>query len=105
MLIISITVGEAGDESTPVTVKVKALEGTGRSGKFTVKAPAVNVEFVVAQGEGAGVGNITAADGVVATRYFDIFGRELNAAPANGIYIQKSVKANGSTTSAKKFAR
>lgn len=34
-----VTVGEAGDESTPVTVKANALEGTGRSGKFTVKAP------------------------------------------------------------------
>ena len=99
-----VTVGEAGDETTPVTVKVTALEGAGRSGKFTVKAPAVNVEFAVAQGEGAGVGNINAADGVAVTRYFDIFGRELNAAPANGIYIQKSVNADGSTTSIKKIA-
>lgn len=97
--------GTTEEGITPVTVKVKALEGKGRSGKFAIKAPAVNVEFTVTQGEVSGISDIKADASVVATRYYDIYGRELKSAPANGLYIKKELKADGSSVIEKQIAR
>lgn len=100
-----VTPGEANDEEiVPLTVKVKALEGTGRSGKFYIKAPAVNVEFTVTQGSVTGINEIEGTHGYGLTIYYDIFGRELKTAPEKGLYIKKTVNADGSSVCQKEIA-
>lgn len=54
----------------------------------------------------AGINNVerdSAAD-VVASRYFDLQGRELSNAPADGLFIRRDLRANGSST-VQKIAR
>lgn len=101
-----VTTGEANEEEiVPLTVKVKALEGTGRSGKFYIKAPAINVEFTVTQGTVTSINEINVIHSTGVTKYYDIFGRELKAAPSKGLYIKKTVNVDGSSVCEKEIAR
>lgn len=56
--------------------------------------------FVPVKGEGNSVGNLTES-GVVRTELYDLQGRRVQGNAAPGVYVQKSIKADGTVTAAK----
>lgn len=59
----------------------------GRQGIVKFRGYASDFDLVVNQGDVSGISNVAAANGPV--EFFDLQGRKLNAAPANGIYLQR----------------
>lgn len=49
----------------------------------------------------SGIENIVSNAATVAVEYYNIQGQKLNAAPANGLYIKKAIKADGSVEAIK----
>lgn len=74
---------------TQISIDVEALpEGeTGRQGAIVFDGYASDFYIIVNQGDASGISNVAAVNGPV--EYFDLQGRKLNAAPANGIYLQR----------------
>lgn len=72
-----------------VNIKAEALpEGVaGRQATVKFRGYASDFDLVVKQGDVAGISNVAAANGKV--ELFDLQGRRLNAAPANGIYLER----------------
>lgn len=48
-----------------------------------------------------GIGSVEADADVVASEYFDMMGRKLNAEPQSGLFIRKDLKADGTTVATK----
>lgn len=87
---------------TVVTVSGEALPDgvTGRTGEINFTGYACDFTITVVQGDGGedqnGISSIkVSANG--ASEFFDLQGRKLNGAPANGLYIER----NGKTASTK----
>ena len=49
----------------------------------------------------SGIEEIGSGAQAIATRYYDAFGRELPAAPATGLYLQRTTYSNGTTSTIK----
>lgn len=80
-------------------IKVTVLEGgeTPATAELIVSAPGVSRTITVNQGRWSSVSQI--ADGnanIVERQWFDMSGRRLASEPADGIYIVKLIRANGS---------
>lgn len=74
---------------TQISIDVDALPAgeNGRQGVIVFDGYASDFYIIVNQGDAAGISNVAAANGPV--EFFDLQGRKLNAAPANGIYLQR----------------
>lgn len=88
-----ITFSQAFDEEqqiTNVTISAEALpEGeTGRTGAVKYEGFALDFTINVIQGEGAGIDGIVVTPAAKGTKFFDMQGRQLQAAPAAGMYIE-----------------
>ncbi|MDE6534696.1 MAG: hypothetical protein K2K82_01655 [Muribaculaceae bacterium] len=72
-----------------INVKAEALPAgvEGRQGIVKFRGYASDFDLVVNQGDVSGISNVAAANGPV--EFFDLQGRKLNNAPANGIYIMR----------------
>ncbi len=81
--------------NTKLTFTVKS-GGSDEEANLTVSAPGVSKELVIKRGT-VGVNDITDAAVVVERQMFDLSGRRLAAEPADGVYIVKTIKADGST--------
>jgi hypothetical protein len=81
---------ESGYTFTAIEVQAEALpEGTeGRAGTITITGAGQDFTVTVIQGQVAGLSNVTVANNS-ASEYFDLQGRQLKAAPANGVYLQR----------------
>lgn len=86
---------------------VNLPDGDYEWGVQTVNAACVGSTFAkgnnfrIGEGSGASVGNIVNNSPVVATEYYDMMGRKLQAAPANGVVIEKAIRLDGSSTVSK----
>lgn len=76
-------------------------EATGRASKFTIYTPGAEAYITIKQGEVSGIGSVEADADVVASEYFDMMGRKLNAEPQSGLFIRKDLKADGTTVATK----
>lgn len=63
--------------------------------------PGAKYVYTVKQGDAASVEVVGSDVEVVATKYYDLQGREMKNVPENGIYIQKSILKDGSAKSVK----
>lgn len=82
----------------------KLPEGeAGRGVKVKFSYPGASYVFTVTQGdyEFDAVEGIESDSETVAKEYYNLQGQKLNAAPENGVYILKSIKADGSYKSVK----
>jgi hypothetical protein len=81
---------ESGYTFTAIEVQAEALpEGTeGRAGTINITGAGQDFTVTVIQGQVAGLSNVTVANNS-ASEYFDLQGRQLKAAPANGVYLQR----------------
>ncbi|MDE6491520.1 MAG: hypothetical protein K2L49_10220, partial [Muribaculaceae bacterium] len=76
-------------------------DATGRASKFTIYTPGAEAYITIKQGEVSGIGSVEADAEVVASEYFDMMGRKLNAEPQSGMFIRKDLKADGTTVATK----
>ncbi len=88
-----ITFSQAFDETqqiTNVTISAAALpEGeTGRTGYVVYEGFAIDFYITVTQGEASGIDNIVVTPVAKGTKFYDLQGRQLQAAPAAGMYIE-----------------
>ena len=88
-----ITFSQAFDETqsiTNVTISAAALpEGeTGRTGYVVYEGYAIDFYIAVTQGEASGIDNIVVTPVAKGTKFYDLQGRQLQAAPAAGMYIE-----------------
>lgn len=74
---------------TTFTITAPALDGDkGRNGFVNFTGMAQDFTIEVVQGMESGIQDVTAA-ATGATEYFDLQGRKLNAAPANGFFFER----------------
>lgn len=88
-----ITFTTAFDEAeslTNVTITAAALpEGeTGRTGYVAFEGSAIDFHITVKQGEEAGIEGIEVRPVAKGTKFYDLQGRQLQTAPAAGMYIE-----------------
>lgn len=70
------------------------------SAELTFGVPGAETTITVNSTIPSGIDNVASPEAeVVGREYFDLSGRRLNAAPVKGFYIEKSIRADGSTTS------
>lgn len=95
------------DENTynqDVTVEVDPLpDGVeGRQTTVYVEICGAKQAINITQGTVSGIDEVGADNSeVVATQYFDMQGRTLNAAPESGLYLKKEVRASGNVSTVK----
>lgn len=87
--------GRYGNAKLTVTVKGG---GNNEIARLMVSAPSVSKDFVIKRGAWSGIDELTDAVAEVGQQIFDLSGRRLSAEPADGIYIVKRVKPDGSAT-------
>ncbi len=74
----------------------------GRQIDLTFEAPGIKpLTLTLVQGKPTAISGVNADKNVQSVQYFDMMGRKLNAAPENGLYIQKSVMTDGSVNAVK----
>lgn len=85
----TVTIDGKDYVTNQVNIKAEPLPAgvEGRKGIIKFRGFASDFDIVVNQGDVSGISNVAAANGPV--EYFDLQGRKLNAAPANGLYIQR----------------
>lgn len=91
-------VPDTEDYTIKVTAEALPSDLKGRRGVVSFKGFACDFDLYVTQGDVSGISNVAATTGKV--ELFDLQGRKLNAAPANGIYLER----NGNVTT-KRIAR
>lgn len=86
-----------------VYMDVEALPAgvNGRGVDIKFSYPGASYTFTVTQGEYDAVEGIEADSETVAKEYYNLQGQRLNAAPENGVYIIKNIKADGSAKAVK----
>ena len=92
------------NEVVPATTQVcTGLEAQNLSEAWDAAGYAYpTVEFLnIALGNTDGISNVELNADVVAVNYFDLQGRKLSAAPANGLFIQQNVLSNGAVKAVK----
>lgn len=92
------------DYTQTVTVNVDALpEGLpGRETTVYVEISGARQAIKIAQGEVSGIDGVDAdASEVVATEYYDLQGRALQAAPESGLFLKKEIRENGKVSTVK----
>jgi hypothetical protein len=91
------------DYTQNVTVTVKALpEGvTGRSSVLKLELPGAVQNINITQGEVNAVNTVVADAETVGVEYFNMQGQKLAQEPANGFFIKKEIKSNGSIQATK----
>ncbi|MDE6098851.1 MAG: VCBS repeat-containing protein [Muribaculaceae bacterium] len=86
---------------------VNLPDGDYEWGVQTVNAACVGSVFAkgnnfrIGTGSGAGVVNTVSNSPVVATEYYDVTGRKLDKAPENGMFIEKTVRLDGTVNVSK----
>lgn len=88
-----LTVTQAFDEAeqiTNVTINAAALPAgeEGRTGYVVYEGYAIDFHITVNQGDVAGIESIEVRPVAKGTKYYDLQGRQLQAAPAAGMYIE-----------------
>lgn len=71
---------------------------------ITAGAQTINVTIKMSN-DPAGATDVTAASPVVSSEYYDLTGRQLNAAPAQGVYLRRDSRADGTTVTVKTLER
>jgi hypothetical protein len=61
----------------------------------------VVLNFTITIDAGVGIDEVTADSEVIATQYFTLDGKQVDAAPADGVYIVRTIYANGTATTEK----
>lgn len=98
---VSVELGAYNQQTGLQTLSILAdpLDGKeGNSCVITINAYAAEpLHIILGQGTLA-VEGVSADSEVVASKYFDLQGRELKAQPENGFVIRKDIKADGTST-------
>lgn len=75
---------------TTITIDANSLEGTeSREGVIAFSGMAQDFTVVVRQGAAASLDQIAAGANAASKQYYDLQGRRLSAAPANGLYLER----------------
>ncbi|MCM1021674.1 MAG: hypothetical protein NC343_05085 [Muribaculum sp.] len=103
-VIVEVADQDFVDYTQTVTLTVEALpEGVdSRETTIYVEICGAQQAIKVTQGSPSGINDIAAdKSDVVATKYFDLQGRQLNAVPETGLYLKEETTANGNVNTVK----
>lgn len=98
----SIADANANGVGTQVKIEVAAnTADTPRSATVTVSSLAATPKVITVTQATSGIEIVEEAVETVASEYYDLQGRKLYNEPANGLFIRKDIKADGSVKSVK----